>query len=400
MSRRRTALFSLCCVMSLALWADDGSWSLTGQGRTVIPLQSTQVRMLSETVVIAPNPARPEWSQESEVNLEWCYKWNADCTFRFHNDSAAPADILMGFPDTWEDDSWRWEEAPETGPTKLFAIRGFRCWVAGCEVAVVAKDPDGSMAKDWPDISRVLTWSVHFEPGETKEIRNTYRFGGDSSEFNSGDALDRIDYILRTGALWKGPIGSAEIRVYPGKEWRPGPGIECWNGDWVHLTWRHAVLSPCGFRFDARPEPCFSWSLKNFVPKGDVQVILVKGAMEQLPSPDEGDVADLQHRKTELLAAHGMVFSDPATRAVFERVKVGPKVLRTTCRLVPGDQTGWLFPGDDSLFKSEYAYTLAHWYTPDPAFKVSDLTPCERDYLAALDERIASLERAATVEKK
>jgi hypothetical protein len=400
MSRAETILLAVLLSLPIALRADDGSWTLTGQGSTVMPLQSTQVTMVAETVTIRPAEGVPAWTPKSRADLDWCYRWTADCTFRFRNVSDAPADVLVGFPDTWVEDDWRWEYYEDQKAPPLHAIRGFEAWVDGRQVAVASKDPDAAMEKDWPKISRVLTWTVHFEPGQTREVRNRYRFGGGQDTNNTGDGLDRIDYILRTGALWKGPIGSAEIRVYPGRDWRPGPSLKCYEGAWINLTWRHAVLAPCGYRWEAAPEPCFVWNLKDFTPKEDIQVFLVDGAIEPLTSPDEGDLASLRDRRAVLLAARGMVFGDPALRARFDALRTGPKALAVTCLSVPKGEPAFLYSGDESRLTAEYAYTVAHWYAPDPKFKEADLTPCERDYLRNTDKRIAFLESKEKAARK
>lgn len=401
MDRARTTLLTLLLALQVLVRADDGSWTLTGQGSTVMPLQSTQITMVAETVTIRPVDNLPDtWDPKTQLELTGYYRWDADCVFRFKNASDSPADVLMGFPDTWVEDDWRHEFYGDEDPPKLHAIRGFQTLVEGQETAVVSKDPDAAMKRDWPKISRVLTWSVHFEPGQTREVRNRYRFGGAQDTNNTGDSFDRVDYVLRTGALWKGPIGSAEIRIYPGKEWRPGPHLKCWDGKWIQLTWRHAVLAPCGYRWEKAPDPCFVWSLKDFVPKEDIQVFLVEGAKEPLTSPDEGDLASLRDRKGVLLAARGMVFGDPSLRSKFAAMRTGPKALAITCLRVPDGEAAELYPWEESRLKAEYACTLAHWYTPDPNFKESDLTPCEREYLRAIDKRIAFLESKEKGAKK
>ena len=401
MLRTKMMVLAITAVLPIASSADDGSWTLTGQGSTVMPLQSTQVTMAAETVTIRPSDSLPDrWDSKARPELKGYYRWYADCTFQFKNGSDTPADVLMGFPDTWVDDSWRWEFYEDQEPPKLNAIREFQSWVDGQEVAVEPRDPDVGMKKDWPKISRVLTWTVHFEPGQTREVRNRYRFGGAVDTVNTGDGFYQIEYVLRTGALWKGPIGSAEIRIYPGKDWHPGPGIECWNGNWVHLTWQHAVLAPCGYRWEKTPEPCFVWILKDFVPKEDIQVFLVTGAIEPLSSPDEGDLPDLRNRKYTLLAARGMVFESPSLRSRFGGMRAGSKALAVTCLRVPDGEPALLYPSDDSRLTVEYAYTAKHWYTPDPKFKETDLTPCERDYVRAVDKRIAFLESKERTTKK
>jgi len=396
-------------VMALAastgLAADDGSWTLTGQGRTVVPLQSTQVRMVAETVVIRPvepSPASTEPGSPKDL-LRNYYTWSAECVFTFQNTSASPAEVLMGFPDTWEEDSWRWELYEDQKVPKSNAIREFETWVDGEAVAAEAKEPDKAMLKRWPDISRVLCWSVPFEPGQTRSVKNRYRFGGIRTVNNSGDNYTRLEYILRTGALWNGPIGSAEIRVYPGKEWRLGSSVLGMSDELLTLLWNHAVLAPCGFEVEREPELCFVWKMKDLVPKRDIQVVLVTGAYRTLTVPDETqgrpDPQALRILKNTLFAAHGKPFNDPDLKAHFAALAVGPKTLGVTCKTVPGLKTYELFPwedqGEKGLLDREYAYLRGHWYAPRADFAESELSPPEWEFVAALDRLIAAAAKPA-----
>lgn len=392
---RGTFWAAMAVAMSTGLAADDGSWTLTGQGRTVMPLQSTQVKMVAETVVlrpVEPSPASTEPGAQKDL-LRPYYIWSADCSFTFQNTSEAPADVLMGFPDTWVQDSWRWELYGDREVPKSHAIRDFETQVDGTAAAVVPKEPDQAMLKTWPDISRVLCWEVHFEPGQTRVVKNRYRFGGVRTVNNSGDNYTRLEYILRTGALWNGPIGSAEIRVYPGGEWRLGSAVLGMSDEFVTLLWNHAVLAPCGFEVEREPELCFVWRMKDLVPKKDIQVVLVTAAFQTLTLPDETegkpDPRKLRILKNTVFAAHGKSFSDPELKAHFASLGVGPKTLGVACKAVPGLQTFNLFPWEDGLLDKEYAYLRGHWYSPRPDFSESGLSPPEREFIAALDRLMA-----------
>lgn len=378
-------------LIAIGVIADDGSWTLTGQGRTVMPLQSTQVRMASETVTIRPVSPRTK-STPNDV-LEPYYEWVAECTFTFQNTADIPADILMGFPDSWVEDSWRWEYFDGDEPPPTHAIRDFEAKVDGEVVPVQARDADEGMRKDWPDISRVFCWNVHFKPGQVREVRNRYRFGGLQDVNSMGENFTRIEYVLRTGALWNGPIGSAEIRIYPGGEWRPGSSIHAMPHLFLNLMWRHAVLAPCGFVVEWKPEPCFVWRMKDLVPKEDIQAILVTAELETLslyntPS-EEKSFKDLRVLKNTVFAAHGKSFQDPKLKMQFDSVAVGPQTPEISCKIVPASLTHRLYPGEESILKREYDYLKTPWYRVRPEYSEQDVTKPEWEFIAEVDRWMA-----------
>ena len=60
--------------------------------------------------------------------------------------------------------------------------------------------PPGTEYESW------YTFTVPFEAGEDKEVRNTYRV-----HFQRGNYYISAGYILTTGAFWRGPIGHARV---------------------------------------------------------------------------------------------------------------------------------------------------------------------------------------------
>ena len=76
------------------------------------------------------------------------------------------------------------------------------------------------------------------------------------SEFGPPYAEERIDYILRTGANWSGPIGQFHLTVDKGE-----PG---------------SLVSFCGAGVKKTSDTKFEMSKTNFSPEGDLAVLILK----------------------------------------------------------------------------------------------------------------------------
>ena len=76
------------------------------------------------------------------------------------------------------------------------------------------------------------------------------------SEFGPPYAEERIDYILRTGANWSGPIGQFHLTVDKGE-----PG---------------SLVSFCGQGIKKTSDTKFEMSKTNFSPEGDLAVLILK----------------------------------------------------------------------------------------------------------------------------
>src|SRR5262249_26977729 len=62
------------------------------------------------------------------------------------------------------------------------------------------------------DFPAALVWPVKWERYETRIIRLSYLMG-DATWHNGIVEGFRLSYIVRTGALWKGPIGRADFTI-------------------------------------------------------------------------------------------------------------------------------------------------------------------------------------------
>lgn len=171
-----TAIAFLMAVMPQVARADDTSLGAIGYG--AVPLDNDQVAMSAERV-------------EAEIRGDQAW---VTCAFTFTN--AGPAiQVLMGFPQA---------QAFAGGDPVL---RDFRATVDGQE-ATVAYRPNAQPEGEW-DYAGWHAFAVDFATGQTRTVRNTYH-GRLNWQSNGGRAFE---YVLHTGATWRGPIGQAEVIV-------------------------------------------------------------------------------------------------------------------------------------------------------------------------------------------
>lgn len=175
----------VCCVL-LAAWAaptraDD---SQVGQaGATVFPVETSDVSMVSERIAV------------DEV-------MHIVCEYGFLN--SGPTRVLtIGFPQP------TFGTAEGRGEADL-PITDFRVWDGDRELEVrTVRGSPGPNAPP-PGYPEFKVFDVEFPHAERKTIRHEYQYTPDSE--NSG-MQKRFRFILKTGALWKGPIGTFTFTV-------------------------------------------------------------------------------------------------------------------------------------------------------------------------------------------
>ena len=164
------------------LYADDGYFR--GMGNTAMPIYHTNIEMVSEV-----------------VNITYGEPISVECEFIFKN-SGEHETIQMGFPDSPRNPRGR------DGQRQTGSIENFITLIDGVSVEVHRKR--GIANKDFPKLDEypnVFAWKVNLAKGEIKRVINKYQFY--SNQISNGDIS--ISYILKTGALWKGAIGKADI---------------------------------------------------------------------------------------------------------------------------------------------------------------------------------------------
>lgn len=285
--------------------ADDAAM-MTVAGGSVEPMAShPSVRMLSETVTVRLS------DKAARVR----------CEFTFKNEGPKQT-VKMGFP----------EESVASGDSGRGMLYGFKSWVDGKPVECIYKKGK-QPTDDRPAQRRYQAWfvkDVPFEAGQTRKVVDDYNsnLGYYANSMMSGDYeyVRYFNYVLRTGASWKGPIGRAVIVV-----------------DTSKVTEEHYDLVPRmpGFR---RSKDRISWTFSNFEPRGDISIRLEprypilngKKIAEGAWSPFNR-VNGVTMVGLEWLRELGAEIEYPESR--------GPIVIRyggKTLKLTPGSKTGYL----------------------------------------------------------
>jgi len=210
---------------STAVYADDTSLGRTPEG--VFPMQENDVIMESEEITI---------------DLE---KNSVECIFVFHN-TGKSKNVFMGFPGKLNH-----EEDGLTQDVNL-QLSHFKTFVKGKELPVTCEknthDID-NQTLNMLQYSEYYTFTVPFKADEKITVRNTYIFTPTNDSI--GDVFS--GYVLKTGAMWKGPIGSAKVTFLLGK-------IQ---------PYQLEQLYPGGFKFVGNK---LIWERSNFEPRYDLQI--------------------------------------------------------------------------------------------------------------------------------
>jgi hypothetical protein len=121
-------------------------------------------------------------------------KVTVEAEFWFRNGGSTTT-LNVGFPDENSDTAG--------GP----ALKNFQSWVDGKKVRTQYRT--GEMAPNW-HVKRVT-----FPKGRTVYVRDRYVTNVGSWRIGQKEMFsDRVQYVVHTGASWKGTIGETDLRVY------------------------------------------------------------------------------------------------------------------------------------------------------------------------------------------
>ena len=249
------ALFVLGCLV-LPLQADDSAIYGVGGSVELLKPEHSTIRMVRERVdVVMRSHDSPE----------------VRCEFLFKNEGKATT-VKMGFPDRCGGDV-----------TLSSSLRDFRSWVDGKPVKTRI---EGSKSRNEDGYSGWRVKNVHFGAGQSRTIVDTYRGGLGASS----DGSSFFEYVLKTGASWKGQIGSAVIRV----DTRP-----------MLRVFRLGDIKPTGSKVSGG---IVTWRLTNLEPTEDISIIF-KPRVTGVPVYDRvngrlvvraHDLAELLHITSEV----------------------------------------------------------------------------------------------------
>ena len=371
-SRRAVGLHPVVFVAFtlLAAPASANDSSFGGSGADLQPLQETRVQMQSEDIVM---------DLRFDRRVGWA-AWHITASYRFHNPTAAPVALQMGFPEQHCDEGWDCNG-------KGGKFRDLKITARGAAV----KHRIGTVSKDhkWaPSLGQVYLFDVSFAPGETVQIVHRYTY--DVSTSVEGQS---VEYLTTTGALWNGPIGHARFTLRT--PWRP------WMVTFLPDFTLTAYTEKPGGKKGSATEMVFE--AKGWTPKRNFAVVFPNqmnatnyfpGAASECPSVERfrweyekapkaaqksltATVAKLDKATRRICrnmpyAHHGYSFKSKALGALFYR----------------GVQTGYgvpyfptAAPGTGTFEKQPWSYTV---FRQNPHYTPALLAPEEGAYVRAV----------------
>jgi hypothetical protein len=240
--------------------ADDTEFA--GEGETVWPIESKEIEMVAETVLVQP----------AEIG------WDADCIFILRN-TGESTEVQVGFPD-------QTKRSPGEESTQG-TIENFRCFIDETQVQVEHKNSIQSPLDPEIEYPYAYVWIMSFKKGQTRKVINSFSFKG----MFSSDGLNTLVYVLRTGSLWKGTIKKGLIEFNLGE-------ID------PHFC---SFIKPVGYVIKKNK---IRWTFSDFEPKEDVWIGYYRKLQSWANSVDKFIDSDSIEVLKELLAV-GLSCPDP-----------------------------------------------------------------------------------------
>ena len=219
-------ILSLILFLAGIAAGDSSTMWIFPDGRGAMPIETDQITMEAESVSIVPTG--------NMLNYD-VPEMNVTCIFYLRNLTDQPLDVSVGFP--FEDSEVPdWVHFRALSDDEEYEIN-FESGVANGEDSLVF----------WP---LSACWEMHFEPGETVRLVNTYNAGWNYYWYDNYTAS--FTYIVRSGALWAGRIGDAVVSItmpeqYPlsmlsdsicaWSEWNGSPEIDGNRVTWHFTDW-------------------------------------------------------------------------------------------------------------------------------------------------------------------
>jgi len=211
------SLFTICSLcFSFHASADDTI--VGGYGENVMPLRSASIEMTYEDLRIYLNDGR---------------KISVEAEFLFKN-PGNEENVLVGFPVNSN-------------------VIDFKTYVNGKLVKVDKKPGIKNTNESIDRYPTYFVWPVIFKKNGTTIIRNTYSYKPTLQAIPYEDTI--ADYILKTGATWKGPIRQLDISIYLGEI---SPDFVVFRG-----------ITPAGF---VSNESSIEWHLLDYEPSENIRI--------------------------------------------------------------------------------------------------------------------------------
>ncbi len=195
-----------------------------GNGRNLLPVRETNVQMVSELIYITYGKGLGFQVEVINTFKNW----------------GKATDLTVGFPfkvyyPGIEEDS--------IGTIRKNYSPDFEVYADGIKLKT-RLNYNNNYSDEY---NVVYLFNLHFDPGETKILRHKYTVGGTITSTGEWD----FEYILKTGALWKGNIESiaivVEIPLVDVQKvqavWPSERSAFKENGN-VYLTWKFVNIKP------------------------------------------------------------------------------------------------------------------------------------------------------------
>lgn len=316
-----------CCVVATLSLSFVVGWDAHGNvgyfgggGSSLLPMSSQDIAMKSERV---------------RLHLASSDRLQVRARFVLENTTDKARRITVGFPFVASPDLAAQPAGTARRKKGQALVWRFRATVRGRLVRWKASRLKGNKndVLAW-DNYIIYAWS--FQIGAREQVIVTASYLTGLSDSGDG-AMNYVDYVLRTGAMWKGgQIGRSliEFSSTVGFEtcdhfeglWRVGS-----HGGMIAPTPDKPV--PAGYRRVGRgPKATLVWDLRNFRPRKDLRVclrttattknLLKEAAIDDLASvgiEKIRDVGELRRLRNTIPALYGYVFKSPALRTYFDR---------------------------------------------------------------------------------
>ena len=218
MKKTLLAFFIIIVIISItASISYSNSPPLIMKGDTAFPISHDHIRLESEEIKIHYNSRKVD---------RWMFGHEVEVVFNFHN-QGPETELDIGFPNTANyGEKLRDFEAADYPSMEPYTTE--------------IKDSSTLPGHDTYMYTSMYAWKMHFEENEKKSLYVRYWFAGT-------DIQSPADYILVTGALWKGRIDNIDIYVdFPRPAAWPNifasPGNYYYNGEGIE--WHFEDLEP------------------------------------------------------------------------------------------------------------------------------------------------------------
>lgn len=253
------------CAFLATVQADDGYYLENPQSGTVFPMSNTSVQMVSEEVI---------YSNQQFVTIFVLKNTSGqaqDVTFGFPVAGAFSRDFQIQFGNLSE------IKRQEAAMQEFSAYYCFKSFTNGAAVENTLTEASKGYRNE--GYQYVFLAKHHFLPRQSQTVTNVYHQEPSYSGNNSGLQSQKIRYLLKTGALWKSKIESANFTFYiekspPHKFYEYLPDLDSKTQNYrgafqkyfLECQPKNAVIEENNRFFICR------WSFKNLDPKENIEI--------------------------------------------------------------------------------------------------------------------------------